>query len=119
MMTFLSGLGLSLNRNTEVEGLGIGVSKHGGGSVSFVTTNERLAQLQRRRQELTHATLDQPMDDETVYYNVVSECPKGRVNGLGSFGRKKRRYADPGASTSQVSLMIPCLELDNVVEQLR
>ncbi|KAK9163462.1 hypothetical protein Syun_004364 [Stephania yunnanensis] len=31
------------NRNTEVEGPGTGPSKHGGGSVSFVTTQERLA----------------------------------------------------------------------------
>ncbi|KAK9128524.1 hypothetical protein Syun_017321 [Stephania yunnanensis] len=30
------------NRNTEVEGPGTGPSKHGGGSVSFVTTQERL-----------------------------------------------------------------------------
>ncbi|KAK9107295.1 hypothetical protein Syun_023306 [Stephania yunnanensis] len=48
----------SINRNTEVEGPGSGPSKHGGGSVSFVTTNERLAKLQRRRQELTQATPD-------------------------------------------------------------
>ncbi|KAK9116312.1 hypothetical protein Sjap_015259 [Stephania japonica] len=33
------------NRNTEVEGPGTRVSKHGGGSMSFVTTNERLALL--------------------------------------------------------------------------
>ncbi|KAK9083875.1 hypothetical protein Scep_030346 [Stephania cephalantha] len=32
----------STNRNTEVEGPGTRPSKHGGGSVSFVTTNERL-----------------------------------------------------------------------------
>ncbi|KAK9152795.1 hypothetical protein Sjap_000275 [Stephania japonica] len=31
------------NRNTEVEGPGTGPSKHGGGSVSFATTQERLA----------------------------------------------------------------------------
>ncbi|KAK9109185.1 hypothetical protein Sjap_017245 [Stephania japonica] len=30
------------NRNTEVEGPGTGPSKHGGGSVSFATTQERL-----------------------------------------------------------------------------
>ncbi|KAK9167347.1 hypothetical protein Scep_002538 [Stephania cephalantha] len=52
--------------------------------------------LQRRRLELTQATLDQPVDDEAVYLNVARECPKGRVYGLGSLGRKKRRYADPG-----------------------
>ncbi|KAK9083595.1 hypothetical protein Scep_030066 [Stephania cephalantha] len=59
------------------------------------------------------------VDDEAVYYKVASECPKGRVYDLGSLGRKKRRYADPGASTSQVPQMVPHLEFDNVVEQLR
>ncbi|KAK9111894.1 hypothetical protein Scep_019413 [Stephania cephalantha] len=57
--------------------------------------------LQRRRQELTQTTSDQPVDDEAVYYKVVGECPKGRVYGLRSLGRKKRRYADVDASTSQ------------------
>ncbi|KAK9157469.1 hypothetical protein Scep_004043 [Stephania cephalantha] len=60
------------------------------------------AKLQRRRQELTQTIPDQPVDDEALYYKVAGECPKGRVYGLGSLGRKKRRYADPGASTSQV-----------------
>ncbi|KAK9096495.1 hypothetical protein Sjap_021992 [Stephania japonica] len=32
------------NRNTEVEGPGTGPSKHGGGSVSFATTQERLGE---------------------------------------------------------------------------
>ncbi|KAK9120762.1 hypothetical protein Syun_018379 [Stephania yunnanensis] len=43
-----------------------------------------------------------PVDDEVVYYKVAGECPKRRVYGLGSLRRKKRRYADPDASTSQV-----------------
>ncbi|KAK9106998.1 hypothetical protein Syun_023009 [Stephania yunnanensis] len=46
----------STNRNTEVEGPGTGPSKHGGGAVSFVTTNERLAyvrQLESSRVKLT------------------------------------------------------------------
>ncbi|KAK9128795.1 hypothetical protein Syun_017592 [Stephania yunnanensis] len=90
----------SMNRNTEVEGPGTGPSKHDGGSMSFVTTNERL-------------------DDEEMYYNVASECPRGRVYGLGSLGRKKRRYADPGASTSQMPKMAPRSEFDSVAEQLR
>ncbi|KAK9087280.1 hypothetical protein Syun_029674 [Stephania yunnanensis] len=53
------------------------------------------AKLQRGCQELTQATLDQPMDDEAVYYNMAGECPRGRVYGLGSLRRKKRIYADP------------------------
>ncbi|KAK9121608.1 hypothetical protein Syun_019225 [Stephania yunnanensis] len=77
------------------------------------------AKLHRRHQELTQTTSDQLVDDEAVYYKVAGECPKGRVYGLGSLGRKKRRYADPGASTSQVPLMVPRSEFDNVVEQLR
>ncbi|KAK9168940.1 hypothetical protein Syun_001080 [Stephania yunnanensis] len=72
-----------------------------------------------RRLELTQATPDQPVDDEAVYLNVAGECPKGRVYGLGSLGRKKRRYAYPGASTSQMPEMVPRVEFDIVVEQLR
>ncbi|KAK9112114.1 hypothetical protein Scep_019633 [Stephania cephalantha] len=54
-----------------------------------------------------------------MYYDVAGECPKGRVYGLGSLGRKKRKYVDPGASTSQVPPMVPRSEFDNVAEQLR
>ncbi|KAK9132342.1 hypothetical protein Scep_011870 [Stephania cephalantha] len=75
--------------------------------------------LQRRRLELTQATPDQPVDDEAVYLNVAGECPKGRVYCLGSLGRKKRRYADPGASTSQMPEMVPRAEFDIVADQLR
>ncbi|KAK9169773.1 hypothetical protein Syun_001913 [Stephania yunnanensis] len=59
------------------------------------------------------------MDDEAVYLNVAGECPKGRVYGLWSLGIKKRRYADPGASTSQMPEMVPRAEFDIVTEQLR
>ncbi|KAK9112200.1 hypothetical protein Scep_019719 [Stephania cephalantha] len=38
----------SLNRNTEVERPGTRVSKHGGGSVSFVAINERLTHTSKR-----------------------------------------------------------------------
>ncbi|KAK9155366.1 hypothetical protein Sjap_002846 [Stephania japonica] len=79
------------NRNTEVEGPGTGPSKHSGGSVSFVTTQERLAPEEMSGAH--PATPDQSVDDEAVYLNVAGECPKGRVYGLGSLGRKKRRYA--------------------------
>ncbi|KAK9105188.1 hypothetical protein Scep_022032 [Stephania cephalantha] len=71
------------------------------------------------RQVLTQATPDQSVDDEAVYVNVAGECPKGRVYGLGSLGRKKMRYADPGASTSQMPDMVPRAEFDVVAEQLR
>ncbi|KAK9098296.1 hypothetical protein Syun_025341 [Stephania yunnanensis] len=87
--------------------------------VTFIDTRSERFYLQTRRLELTQATLDQPVDDEAVYLNVAGECPKGRVYGLGSLGRKKRRYVDPGASTSQMSEMVPRAEFDIVAEQLR
>ncbi|KAK9104378.1 hypothetical protein Scep_021222 [Stephania cephalantha] len=59
------------------------------------------AKLQRRRKESDQDYIGPlAVDDEVVYYKVAGECPKGRVYGLGSLGRKKRRYADPDASTS-------------------
>ncbi|KAK9162759.1 hypothetical protein Syun_003661 [Stephania yunnanensis] len=75
--------------------------------------------LQRIRQGLTQATPDQLVDGEVVYYNVAGECPKGRVYGLGSLERNKRRYVDLGASTSQLPEMVPRSEFDNVTEQLQ
>ncbi|KAK9160872.1 hypothetical protein Syun_007213 [Stephania yunnanensis] len=60
------------------------------------------AKLQRRRQELTHTTPDQLVDDEAMYYKVAGVCSKGRVYSLRSLGRNKRRYVNPDASTSQV-----------------
>ncbi|KAK9098639.1 hypothetical protein Syun_025684 [Stephania yunnanensis] len=59
------------------------------------------------------------MDDEVVYYNVAGECPRGGVYDLGSLGRNKRRYADTGASTSQLPEMVSHSVFDTVVEQLR
>ncbi|KAK9132719.1 hypothetical protein Scep_012247 [Stephania cephalantha] len=66
--------------------------------VSFVSAlrSSRLSvslSAPERHTEATRATPDQPVDDEAVYLNVAGECPKGRVYGLGSLGRKKRRYA--------------------------
>ncbi|KAK9090547.1 hypothetical protein Sjap_023724 [Stephania japonica] len=70
----------------------------------YGATGRHKDRLQRRCQELTQAIPDQSVDDEAVYLNVAGECPKGRVYGLGSLGRKKRRYADPGASTSEMRI---------------
>ncbi|KAK9157556.1 hypothetical protein Scep_004130 [Stephania cephalantha] len=81
--------------------------------VTFIDTRSE------RFYELTQATPDQPVDDEAVYYNVAGECPRGRFYGLGSLRRKKRRYAYPGASTSQMPEMVPRSEFDSVSEQLR
>ncbi|KAK9083459.1 hypothetical protein Scep_029930 [Stephania cephalantha] len=81
------------------------------GSALFITVAKYLspsrhdidqAKHQRRRQELTQTTPDQPLDDEAVYYKVAGDCPKGCVYSLRSLWRKKRRYVDPDASTSQV-----------------
>ncbi|KAK9128304.1 hypothetical protein Syun_017101 [Stephania yunnanensis] len=41
------------------------------------------------------------------------------VYGLESLGRMKRRYADPGATTSQMPEMVPRAEFDIVADQLR
>ncbi|KAK9087521.1 hypothetical protein Syun_029915 [Stephania yunnanensis] len=89
--------------------------------VTFIDTrSERFyAKLQMRRRELTQATPNQLVDDEVVYYNVTGKCPKGRVYGLRSLGRKKRKYADPGATTSKLPEMVPRSEFDRFVEQLR
>ncbi|KAK9129848.1 hypothetical protein Sjap_010335 [Stephania japonica] len=84
------------------------------------TRSERFYdRLQSRRQELTQATPEQSVDDEAVYLNVAGECSKGRVYGLGSVGRKKRRYGTPGASTSQTPDVVPRAEFNVVAEQLR
>ncbi|KAK9128654.1 hypothetical protein Syun_017451 [Stephania yunnanensis] len=69
--------------------------------------------------ELTQATIDQPVDDEAVYFNVAGECPKGHVYGLGSLGRKKRIYTNPCVSTSQIAEIVPRSEFDSIAEQLR
>ncbi|KAK9103024.1 hypothetical protein Sjap_020278 [Stephania japonica] len=87
--------------------LGGGPSKHGGGSVSFVTTQERLTPPTVNELYLHLHTVNH---DRMTFIDTRSErfyCPKGRVYGLGSLGRKKRRYADPGASTSEMPDMVP------------
>ncbi|KAK9155844.1 hypothetical protein Sjap_003324 [Stephania japonica] len=117
------------NRNTEVEGPGTGPSKHGGGSVSDSSetppsVNDLYLHLHTVNHDRRHssildrsgsertsggdpATPEQSVDDEAVYLNVAGECSKGRVYGLGSVGRKKRRYGTPGASTSRAPDVVP------------
>ncbi|KAK9100022.1 hypothetical protein Scep_023452 [Stephania cephalantha] len=73
----------------------------------------------RRRRLSDPATPDREVDDEAVYLNVAGECPKRRVYGLGSLGRKRGDMRDPGASTSQMPEMVPRSEFDSVAEQLR
>ncbi|KAK9116037.1 hypothetical protein Sjap_014984 [Stephania japonica] len=127
------------NRNTEVEGPGtdprstVADSSETPPSVNdlylhlhtvnhdrttFIDTRSERFYAPERRQELTRATPEQSVDDEAVYLNVAGECSKGRVYGLGSVGRKKRRYGTPGASTSQTPDVVPG-EFDVVAEQLR
>ncbi|KAK9105830.1 hypothetical protein Scep_022674 [Stephania cephalantha] len=88
--------------------------------MTFIDTrSERFYdRLQSRRQEVTQATPEQSVDDEAVYLNVAGESSKGRVYGLGSVGRKKRRYGAPGASTSRRRMWCAG-EFDVVAEQLR
>ncbi|KAK9088872.1 hypothetical protein Scep_027954 [Stephania cephalantha] len=87
--------------------------------VAFI--NSRSAQfheeLVRRREEHTQATLDQPIDEEQLCYDAAGDCLKRRVYGLGSLAKRKRRYEDPGANTSQ-ELMVRRLEFDAVVHKL-
>ncbi|KAK9090620.1 hypothetical protein Sjap_023797 [Stephania japonica] len=80
--------------------------------------HEWKAQLERRRQELTQATLNQSVDEMALYYDMVGDCPKGRFYGLGSLGSRKRRYDALGASMSQES-MVSRLKFDNIADQLR
>ncbi|KAK9107995.1 hypothetical protein Syun_024006 [Stephania yunnanensis] len=91
---FRLGLGKRRRIGTRGRRPWTGPSKHGGGSVSFATTQERLAPERRRGGD--PATPEQSVDDEAVYLNVAGESSKGRVYGLGSVGRKKRRYGTPG-----------------------
>ncbi|KAK9169043.1 hypothetical protein Syun_001183 [Stephania yunnanensis] len=82
--------------------LALGSLGYGPGDREKMLTLAEEAKLQRRRQELTQTTPNQPVYDEAEYYNVAGECPKGRVYSIRLLGRKKRRYVDPYASTSQV-----------------
>ncbi|KAK9108962.1 hypothetical protein Sjap_017022 [Stephania japonica] len=83
------------NRNTEVEGPGTGPRSTVVVPCSGATSGG------------DPATPEQSVDDEAVYLNVAGECSKGRVYGLGSVGRKKRRYGTPGASTSRDADVVP------------
>ncbi|KAK9123619.1 hypothetical protein Sjap_013221 [Stephania japonica] len=84
--------------------------------VTFIDTIS--AQLKRRRQELTQATPDHPVDEMALYYDMVGDCPKGRVYSIGSLGNRKRSYDELGASTSQKA-MVPRSKFDNIADQLR
>ncbi|KAK9109772.1 hypothetical protein Sjap_017832 [Stephania japonica] len=53
-----------------------------------------MAEIERRRVELTQATPDQPVDEMQLYYDALGDCPKGRVYGLGSYCSTKRRFRD-------------------------
>ncbi|KAK9132141.1 hypothetical protein Scep_011669 [Stephania cephalantha] len=76
--------------------------------------------LQSGRRGGDPATPEQSVDDEAVYLDVAGESSKGRVYGLGSVGRKKRRYGAPGASTSRdAGCGARASEFDVVAEQLR
>ncbi|KAK9094311.1 hypothetical protein Scep_025780 [Stephania cephalantha] len=129
----------SHNEKTENGGPGIGPSKHTGGTQSFRTYEDILALDKDEDDEVTpndvflHVhTKDHdgvtfidseismsfhPIDEEQLYYDAAGVCPKGRVYRLGSLARKTRRYADPGASTSQEP-MVRRSEFDAVVQRL-
>ncbi|KAK9083796.1 hypothetical protein Scep_030267 [Stephania cephalantha] len=54
------------------------VARERGRKLAWKTENLGVgdAQLESRCQELTRATLDQPVDDEVMYYDVVVTVPK-------------------------------------------
>ncbi|KAK9159996.1 hypothetical protein Syun_006337 [Stephania yunnanensis] len=115
------------NRNTEVEGPGTGPSKHADSSETPPSVNDLYLHLHTVNHDRRHssildrsgsmlqsetsggdpATPEQSVDDEAVYLNVAGESSKGRVYGLGSVGRKKRRYGTPGATTSRDADVVP------------
>ncbi|KAK9121278.1 hypothetical protein Syun_018895 [Stephania yunnanensis] len=131
----------SHNKKYEKGDPGTGPSKHTGGTRSFRTYEYALnrdeddevtpndvslhvhtkdldgAELMRRREEHTRATLDQQIDEKQLYYDAVGECLKGYVYGLGSLVKRKSRYEDPSASTSR-DPMVRRSKLDAVVQRL-
>ncbi|KAK9121089.1 hypothetical protein Syun_018706 [Stephania yunnanensis] len=80
---------------------GLSSKDNKGTSSSLEADSCIMAKHQRRHQELTQTISDQLLDDQAVYYKVAGDCPKGCVYSLRSLWRKKRRYVDPDASTSQ------------------
>ncbi|KAK9081033.1 hypothetical protein Syun_030713 [Stephania yunnanensis] len=74
-------------------------------------------ELVKRHEEHTQATPDRSINEKQLYYNAAGECSKGRVYGIISLAKRKRRYEDPGASTSWEP-MVRRSELDAVVKRL-
>ncbi|KAK9133475.1 hypothetical protein Scep_013003 [Stephania cephalantha] len=104
------------NRKNEKGSPGTGPSKHTCGTRSFRTYEDILAldkdeddERSFMREKHTQATPDQPINKEQLYYDAAGNCPKGRVYGLGSLVRKKRRY---------VESMVRHSEFDAVVQRL-
>ncbi|KAK9140479.1 hypothetical protein Scep_010160 [Stephania cephalantha] len=75
------------------------------------------AELVRRREEHTQATPERSIDEKQLYYDVAGECSKGRVYGLVSLAKRKRRYEDLGARTSREP-MVRHSELDAILQRL-
>ncbi|KAK9121091.1 hypothetical protein Syun_018708 [Stephania yunnanensis] len=91
------GVSLKKSSRTAAEGAEAMFADLGHFSVRSIQAKHR-----RRHQELTQTIPDQLLDDQAVYYKVAGDCPKRCVYSLRSLWRKKRRYVDPDASTSQV-----------------
>ncbi|KAK9086902.1 hypothetical protein Syun_029296 [Stephania yunnanensis] len=66
------------------------------------------------REVLGKILSSKPVDDEVMYHDVVGDYPTRHVYGLKSLRRKKRRYADLGASTSQGDINTPKELLEGV-----
>ncbi|KAK9154291.1 hypothetical protein Sjap_001771 [Stephania japonica] len=113
----------SENRNTEVEGPETGVSKHSGGSVSFVTTNERLTRASERTLTVNdlYLHLHTKNHDGVTFVDTIS----ARFYAQLERRRQELTQATPDQSVDEMALyydvdsMVPRSEFDNIANQLR
>ncbi|KAK9151539.1 hypothetical protein Syun_009848 [Stephania yunnanensis] len=85
----------STNRNTEVEGPGTGPSKHGGGSVSFVTTNERLGwcEIERQTEEVNGKVIRaQHRSNAAGYASLSILVERGKMMAQTTSYRKEKQH---------------------------
>ncbi|KAK9087357.1 hypothetical protein Syun_029751 [Stephania yunnanensis] len=112
---------VSHSRKSKKGGPGTGPSKHTGGTAldkdedDDVTPNDIFLHVRTKDHDGV-TFIDSKSTQFHLYYDAAKVCPKGRVYGLRSLARKKRRYADPGASTSQEPILHRS-EFDAVVQR--
>ncbi|KAK9085479.1 hypothetical protein Sjap_025890 [Stephania japonica] len=101
------------NRNTEVEGPGTGPSKHSGGSVSFVTTQERLNDSSETPPTVNelYLHLHTVNHDRMTFIDTRSERLQRRCREL--------TCATPDQSVDDEAVYLNVAEFNVVAEQLR